>query len=141
MRNEAFVHKNETAAPKGSSHPNSRLDEVKVLEILTLWTSGWDRHQLSKQYGVTPDTIIRIVTRKSWRHVEFDKRKLRPMDKPVYSTFGTNHPKSKLTEENVREIRQLFKNGIRQIDIARQFGVCNGTIMRVVMKTTWRHVE
>jgi hypothetical protein len=51
---------------------------------------------------------------------------------------GENHPKAKLTENNVREIRELIKSGLSQKKIARIFGVNRGTISCIYSKRNWK---
>lgn len=48
---------------------------------------------------------------------------------------------SKLTENNVREIRTLFKNGVNQVVLAKQFGIKQNTISRIVNNVTWKHIK
>lgn len=52
------------------------------------------------------------------------------------SAVGT----SKLTEDQVREIRRLFESGHRQCDIARSFGVTQANISEIVKGKTWKHL-
>lgn len=45
---------------------------------------------------------------------------------------------AKLTEEQVREIRaRYYAGGVRQVDLANEFGVAQTTISSVVRKLTW----
>ncbi len=54
--------------------------------------------------------------------------------------IGSKSSSSKLTNNDVREIRRLAKT-MRQKDIATQFGVSSATISAVVNRTRWKHVE
>lgn len=45
---------------------------------------------------------------------------------------GTNNPNAKLTEQQVNEIREYYKSGISQEEIANAFSVSQVTISRVV---------
>ena len=56
--------------------------------------------------------------------------------KHVGETVGT----AKLTEYAVREIRVLAGYGVRQRELATQFGVHQVTVSNVVCGKTWRHV-
>lgn len=56
---------------------------------------------------------------------------------------GEAHPSAKLTEENVREIRALYRRSSQthgSIALARRFGVCSRTIRNVVKGDTWSEV-
>lgn len=47
-------------------------------------------------------------------------------------TFGENHPNSKLTDTDVKEIRKLASEGMWQSDIARLYGVNQSHISTIV---------
>lgn len=55
---------------------------------------------------------------------------------------GRDHHRAKLTEENVREIRRLLREGVIQnVKIAKMFGVTKMTIGHVKAGRVWRHVD
>jgi hypothetical protein len=54
--------------------------------------------------------------------------------------FGEKHGNSKLTVGEVREIRMLYRQGKSFSWIAKQFGVCVGTISPCCRRITWKHV-
>ena len=41
------------------------------------------------------------------------------------------------TEDDIREIRRLHKDGIKQVDIAKRFQTSRGTISRIVNRKRW----
>ena len=50
---------------------------------------------------------------------------------------GEKHPLAKLSESQVVEIRRLKMEGMKQSDIAREFGVSRSQVSRVVLKQNW----
>ena len=55
---------------------------------------------------------------------------------------GIDHPKHKLTEDAVRDIRQRYAQGGTSIPkLCREFGVANGTVQAILEGKTWRHVR
>ena len=50
-----------------------------------------------------------------------------------------NH--AKLTESDIREIRELLKQGVKQRDIAKQFGIIQQNVSLIGQRKTWGHVE
>lgn len=54
---------------------------------------------------------------------------------------GTKVPGAKLSDDAVREIRRLHKQGVTQRAIAARFGVDSTTIHAVVHRTAWKHVK
>ena len=54
---------------------------------------------------------------------------------------GEDHHSSKLTEEDVREIRFLSSNADKSnSELAEEYGVSDGAIWRIVNGETWTHV-
>ena len=58
----------------------------------------------------------------------------------ILSRSGENHPKAKLTNEQVRTIRELFKQGFSTNVIARNFKVSKWNISEIVKRQTWTHI-
>jgi len=54
---------------------------------------------------------------------------------------GEDHPCVKLTESQVKEIWQRFKNGERQKDLAETFGVNKSTLQALFKGKTWKHLH
>jgi hypothetical protein len=55
-------------------------------------------------------------------------------------TPGEAHPKARLTEQQVLEIRQRFANGERCADLARAYGMHKNTISQILCRRIWRHI-
>ena len=53
--------------------------------------------------------------------------------------FGSNHPNSKLTEEDIPKIRELLKT-TTMVNIAKQFNVDRKTITKIRDNKTWSQV-
>lgn len=56
-------------------------------------------------------------------------------------TRGESHGNSKITNENVREIRRLAANGTAHKVIAAQFSMTRGNISYIVRRSTWNHLS
>ncbi len=55
---------------------------------------------------------------------------------------GENHPQSKLTENDVREIRKIYSNGIlSQKEICEKFCICQVNISAIVRRKIWKNIE
>lgn len=55
--------------------------------------------------------------------------------------FGTRISRSKLTDENVVEIKVLLKNGLPTTKISEMFNVSNQCISDIKLGETWKHVN
>jgi hypothetical protein len=54
---------------------------------------------------------------------------------------GESHPMHKLTEEQIMQIRELYKVGHRNIKvIARNYKVSPANIKKIVTNQTWTHM-
>lgn len=54
---------------------------------------------------------------------------------------GERHGGSKLTQEQVKEIRRLYAEGsITQVALALQFSVSQSQISEIILGTTWKHI-
>lgn len=54
--------------------------------------------------------------------------------------YGSSHTNSVLTEDHVKDIRMLAKQGLSQRQLAESFGVSQALINTVVNRRAWRHV-
>ena len=53
---------------------------------------------------------------------------------------GESHPRSKLTAEQVLQIRELYSKGFSTNVIARNFKVSTWNIEEIVKRKTWTHI-
>jgi DNA-directed RNA polymerase specialized sigma24 family protein len=53
---------------------------------------------------------------------------------------GEDNPSSRLTEEQVRAMRQRRDEGVRVRDIAHEFDVSEKTVYLICNRASWRHV-
>jgi hypothetical protein len=53
---------------------------------------------------------------------------------------GVDHGNSKLSEEDVREIRRLRQEGWTLKSLESCFGVCYSAIWKIVKRITWKHI-
>lgn len=76
------------------------------------------------------------------RHLRWDTRIGNFLDKEAHGTlaFGEKHPSSKLTDDDIREIRSLSST-MPQKDIAEMFGVSKPTISAIMTGKRWAHVR
>jgi hypothetical protein len=55
-------------------------------------------------------------------------------------TRGERHHRSVVTAVDVRLIRKLAAEGVRQIDLVDRFGISKSTMHAIVHRLTWKHV-
>lgn len=106
------------------------------------------------------DTRVVAVTRKpreTWRYCKCLKCNARfktietyAVNKPIGSTYTMLHPNhvkrgedngsSVLTENNIRQIRELAKQNVKYTEIAIKFGIHLSSVYRIVKRKAWAHV-
>ncbi len=53
---------------------------------------------------------------------------------------GERNNKAKLTEDDVRSIRDLYKGGLTQVELGKMYGMSHRGIGHVVNRKNWKHV-
>ena len=62
-------------------------------------------------------------------------------DEMVYGQKGEDHPRAKLTKEDVIELRDMYASGgYTQKELAEIFGIHKGNVAQIVNRYTWKHV-
>lgn len=61
------------------------------------------------------------------------------MKKRHHAPSGELHGGSRLTVDDVSEIKKLYKSGISQRKIANMYGYCQQGISRIVLNKNWKH--
>jgi hypothetical protein len=69
------------------------------------------------------------------------KNNLEDMASKKRSTIGCRNPMSKLTDEDIRIIREMYKNGYTQQSIANIYSLSRSNIGLIVTNQTWKHVK
>ncbi len=55
--------------------------------------------------------------------------------------YGERNPRSKLTEKQVVEIRQLRRDGVKQATIASVFGIAQSCVSQIEHRQRWKRAE
>lgn len=54
---------------------------------------------------------------------------------------GSRHPKAKLKEYQVREIKKLLAAGVHPNELGRRFGVSSWSIREILAGRNWKHIQ
>lgn len=124
---------------RGEIAPRAKLTDKDVTDIRRIYKDGGiSASQLAKRFDVTPSNIQRIVTGGTWAHLPVFGNP-ETFTKP--SVLGDANPSAKLTEEKVKQIRQMRGQGLLYREIAAKFDVTSGTIQAIIAGTNWAHVK
>lgn len=88
--------------------------------------------------GTNFDNVTDMVTK--GRNLSGDKHPCRL--RPERMARGEQHGQSKMTAEKVREMREAYENGARNVtELARRYGIHNSTAWDIVHMKSWKHVQ
>ena len=126
---------------RGNRNPRTRLREWQVREARDLYlTGGWSQTDLAKRYGVTREVMSLAIRGATWKHVPADFDAINTITRERRSR-AARESQAKLTENDVRRIRELAKAGWPWRRIAEQFPVSLSAVQQVVQRRSWKHVQ
>lgn len=141
-----------TGGRKGEDNPQTQLTEQQAREIFDKhWFQERSQRQLAKEYRVSRTVIRGVTNGKTWRHLGLteklgqsiqDARMVNYRSGKGYcpSARGERNNSCKITEQQVKEIRQLAALGTKQAKIARLYGISQSNVSAIVIGKSWNHV-
>jgi hypothetical protein len=116
-------------ASVGSRHPNAKLTETQVSEIIDLYSTGeYSQSALARRFNVGQQAIQAIVSGKTWKHLHKRSTFLRKGD-------------TKLSKEHGIEIRKLCQTtNLLQKDIGEMFGVSQSLVGMIKRRVIWKDI-
>lgn len=90
-------------------------------------------HTCDNKWCVNPDHL--------WVGTQKDNAQDMVMKNRKITVFGEENGKSKLTKNDVLEIRKSYKKGIKGYpQIAKQFSISTSTVQAIIERRTWDHI-
>ena len=137
LSNLAYGTKLENGADKkrhghsltGEKNKNAKLTEEQVVDILRSIESG---RTLARCYGVNRDTISNIRRGKAWGATTKDA-----IQPGRNQNRGEKNPRARITESDVRDIRQ---SAASNKTLASRYRLSPVTICNIRARRTWQHV-
>lgn len=143
----ASIDNNQDAQRKGrhahgARHGRALLSAGDVRAIRRDLARGATEREVARRYGVSIPAIGRIKRGLNWRSLGSDpaqERRIR--DVAARRRFGEAQSNAKLDERSVRLLRERYlAGGVSQKALAREFGVDQALVSRIVRQKRWRHV-
>ena len=106
---------------------NNKIPSYKRAEIVNKYLSGTRQTDLAKEYNCHTSAI--------WNAIHT----ILPVKKD-HGLKGENHPRSKLKEKDIYDIREYRNQGLLNKDIAEKYGVTKELIQKIVTKQLWKHI-
>lgn len=112
---------------RGEAVPVARLTEIEVVQMRQLYEDGATVSVLARRFGVHKQTVRPALTGETWAHVPG-------------AVTAMRHDTTKLTSDDVREIRRLRDAGWPLKTIGAEFGVSPQTVSGIATGRTWKSV-
>jgi len=124
----------------GENAGMAKLNDDAVLEIRERYAEGGvSIKELGDEYGVAFTTISHVINGTQWKHVGG------PTDVDTSERMGRKGESannSKLTEKDVKEIREMYENeGTTMYDVAERFDTSRTNVSDIVNRNTWTHID
>lgn len=113
---------------------NRKLTKETVLEIKRLWELKYNKHEIARRTGTSDANVYAIVKGITWKWL-IDKDS-KPPTVGRGPRMQRNHS-TKLTEDDVHEIRKLIALFIPLVEIGKRFNVSPSTIGGIRSGRTW----
>lgn len=135
---------------QGEKHHLSKLTKDEVVEIRKKYaTENYQFQELADEYDVNRPQIGNIISGRKWDHADgpiFSKEEIAEIRKNNFpdeneENQGSGNGQSKLTEKDVKEIREKYHNkDVYQKHLAEDYGITRGAVGSIVRGDTWKNV-
>lgn len=116
---------------RGVPH-GAKLTEEQVVEIREKYKGKYgEQVALAREYGVPVSVVRKVVWGKSWKNLGLGDG---------LATMGENHGRAKLTDEQVREMRERFKAGESNALLAADYSLNRQIVRNITSGKTWKHL-
>jgi len=124
---------------KGEFHSQAKLTQKQVNEIIVLLkTTDLSTKDIANRYKITSSSVSNINTGKSW----FNENNIYPIKKTQTGSKGSKNHKSKFTEDQIMEIRNLYSTDIDVKDIIEKYSyiASPSAIESIIYGRSWKHL-
>lgn len=137
---KSFVGEPEKGLVVNHLDGNKLNNNIENLEYVTMKENS----QHAMENGLNELPTKRATGEKHWTRL-YPEKLTRGEDNgavkhPEKIWRGSQCKSSKLTEDNVREIKKLYKEGNTETELSNKFGVSRRNINNIINERTWRHV-
>ena len=121
---------------RGERNPFSRITEEKAQAIKMALREDIPLRQVAATFGATLSIVEGISSGRTWKHVCKDIVLFK-------KTFeGSRNPSCKITEEEVRQIKNLLRERtLSQEKIGSMFGLAQTTVSAIKRGKVWAHIH
>lgn len=131
------VRLSRSSTARGSANGKAKLNEEIAYQIKKDLAEGkMKQNAIARKFGIDHTQVSSIKRGVVWAHVIYDGE-----INPQIENKGSNCHNSKLTEEQVIEIKTLLKEGkVSQAQLAKTYGVSGAVIFNIKNGLSWAHI-
>jgi len=139
IQDNANDMKNRGRSLFGEKHPDALLTDEQVKNILYDLYYGKSIISIAKNYNVPEIIISKIANGHTRKHL-FKQLEQEHIDQ-IRNNCNKNQLRNKLSENNVKNIRELFKTGkYTYTSLSKQFNVRVTTISNIINNLSWNNI-
>jgi hypothetical protein len=132
----------EFVVDRGGPRYKTEMAHRVAFELTHGAPSGFVLHRCDNPPCVRPEHLYDGTHQQNMDDRESRGRTFRGRPKPGHICRGTEHPRAKLDEAAVREIRRRYSaGGVSQQALANEYGVAQTKVSSIVRGRSWKHVE
>jgi predicted DNA-binding protein (UPF0251 family) len=128
-------------AARGERVHGARLTADMVRVIRQAYKDGMRQYEIAAQFDVTRETVSAIVRGKNWKHIAAEDETPCLSDASRRIKSGSTNGAAKLTEGEVREIKQALREGVLRSELAQRYHVSWSAINLIATNQKWKHVD
>lgn len=133
-----WTRKRPSDVKRGESNGFSKLTEDQVRSIYSMRLNGLQAEEIARSFLIDPSTVGDILKGERWGHM------LGTDGSPTLEELNavkTPKTKAKLTESQVRQIKQRLASGETGKSLASVFGVNEQSISDIKLGRSWRWLQ
>jgi hypothetical protein len=118
---------------RGINHCWSKLTDDRVREAHKRAANGETLADIAREFGCSGVGLGAAVNGKTWKHLNLPPLNLK-------SAKGSRQRNAKLTEDQVRGIRELHAKGVKGVTIAKIYSISTSVVSVIASGKRWSHV-
>jgi len=131
-------HKNKISeSNSGDSSGVKKINSLMAKEIYLKALNNIATPQLMEEYQLSQNAILNILNKRSWKEILADL----PTIDLTTRNLGANRFNAKLNEDQVREIIDLHRQGMKQTEICKIYQISATTCCNIIKKKRWKHLH
>ena len=119
----------------GEESHSTRLTKDQVRDLRLRYINGETAKELAKYFSYSLPGIQGILFYKTWKNFDTD------LTEQIKERAHQERVGTKLSPDDVREIRTRVLNGERKKDVAKRFRIAYTTLLNIVNRKKWTWVE